>query len=526
MPTEVVDPSPAAWATGLGRRALAGGLTGASGLIISLVAGFLMTPYILGRIGPAAYGLFILVSSLVAYGGMLDLGVGGAVVKLVAEFRARRQLEEAGVLVATVVRVYMVLALSCIGITLAAAVLVPSIFNIPPSDAGTASLIVILMGSNLALAIFSTPTVSILVGLQRYDVHNVIGTMGVLLSAIGTVIVLALGGGVVGMVALGIPMTICMRLAGAWYIRRVAPEVALRWHGASRAMTRRVASLSAAIFATQVSAPLQKQTDEIVIGAFLTISSITPYALARKLSESAFQVTNQFVRVLLPIASGYDPVADIARLRELYVASTRATVAIFLSMAVALIVYGDLILSVWVGPDYSGAAPLVVILVAANLALVSAYPAGAILQGMGRFRVIAVSSLASGLFNLALSIMLVQWIGVTGVALGTLIPTVIEALAVVMPYTMRVLMVTPQTVVIRVWLPTLAPAALSAAVLLSLRTIFDLTSLLALLVASAFGVLVYFGSYFAFRVTAPERTSALDMVTHVVRRAARLRVER
>lgn len=516
--TEEPRPDDSWRGSAVGQRAFRGGLAGAIGLAASIVVTFAVTPYILDRIGPTGYGLFILVSSLVAYGAILDLGIGGALVKLIAEYRARGDEDAAKAVVATAVRLYAALALICLALAVAAAVVVPAAFHIPEDAAPAARLVVLLMGANLAVSIFATPAMSAMAGLQRYDIQNLIGTTGVITNALATVAVLALGGGVVGMVAVNIPITIAMRAASAWYVRRSASALALRWSGATMAMARRITSLSASIFAAQASGPLQKKTDEIVIAAFLVVSSVTPYALARKLSEVAHQVTRQFVKVLLPIASGLDARSEPRRLRELYVASTRATVAIFLSMALVLVVYPDLILTVWVGAEYASAASLVAILTIASVTLTSVYPAGSILQGMGRFRLVAISSIISGLTNLGLSIYLVQSVGVVGVALGTLIPTTIETMLVVTPYTMRLLGVSLHEALIRIWIPTAVAALPAVGLMWLLRSVFDLTMLPTLLVAALIGSGTYLVAYFAFPQTSPERAIVVGILRRIVRR--------
>jgi hypothetical protein len=55
----------------------------------------------------------------------------------------------------------------------------------------------------------------------------------------------------------------------------------------------------------QVSGQLRAKTDGIVIGAFLPIIAVTPYALAHKLSDIAQSLSSRFLKVLLPIASEF-----------------------------------------------------------------------------------------------------------------------------------------------------------------------------------------------------------------------------
>ena len=58
--------------------------------IATLATGFVMTPFMLHRLGADQFGLWVLVASVVAYGGLLDFGLSSAVVKYVARYRADR----------------------------------------------------------------------------------------------------------------------------------------------------------------------------------------------------------------------------------------------------------------------------------------------------------------------------------------------------------------------------------------------------------------------------------------------------
>jgi O-antigen/teichoic acid export membrane protein len=66
-----------------------------AGQVLVLAAWFALTPFIVHELGASEYGLWVLVASFVAYGDLLDLGVGTAVTKYVAEHRTRGESDEA-----------------------------------------------------------------------------------------------------------------------------------------------------------------------------------------------------------------------------------------------------------------------------------------------------------------------------------------------------------------------------------------------------------------------------------------------
>ena len=58
------------------------------GVLFSLVAGLLLSPYVIHHLGDERYGIWVLVFSLVDYYGLVDFGFRSAVVKYAAHFRA------------------------------------------------------------------------------------------------------------------------------------------------------------------------------------------------------------------------------------------------------------------------------------------------------------------------------------------------------------------------------------------------------------------------------------------------------
>ena len=100
--------------------------------------------------------------------------------------------------------------------------------------------------------------------------------------------------------------------------------------------------------------------------------------------------------------------------------------------------------------------------------------------------------------------------GITGVALGTFVPTVLEGL-VIMPYSMRLLhvgWVDPSSA--KRLFPRSCPSLPAVAVLYALQSAVQPHNWISLGVIAAMGGLAYVLVYFVFRATATER----EMVWH------------
>ena len=274
-----------------------------AGQVLVLATWFVLTPFVVHELGATKYGLWVLVASLVAYGDLLDLGVGGAVTKYVAELRPRGQSEEASALIATALWIYSGVGLLVIAASVPLTLVFPDLFHIAGPLRDDARWVVFLTGLALGVKLPAATAYAVLRGLQRFDLVNVISVCSTLVQAASTVAVLLLGWGVVGLAALVVPLTLLTQIPMQIVIRRVAPDLRLGWRGAHSRLVRTVASFSFALFVSNSAGVVKTKTDEIVIARALPLATVAPYSIARRLSELPTILTYQFVRVLLPLAS-------------------------------------------------------------------------------------------------------------------------------------------------------------------------------------------------------------------------------
>ena len=494
------------------RRLVSGTFYNYTTQIVTLAIGFFLTPFILNHLGAAQYGLWILVGSFVTYGQLLDLGITSAVIKYTPEFLARGETGQTQKLIATALQIYGGVGVLAILISVAIAPIFPTLFNVPADEQATATWVVLVMGIIVGIELPGLTVYSVLRGLQRHDLLNLLNITSTLLIALSTIVVLLLGGNLLAMLLLNLPIIVLMQVPAIIMVNRLVPGLKFTWRGANRQMVRQIVGFSSSIFVTQVGGRLQTRTDEFVISAVLPISAVTPYSIARRLSEISQTFTVQFMKVLMPLASELHAEADMERLRSLYKHSSRLALVLFLPFGIVLTMLAREVLTLWVGPAYAGYDYLVLILTLNGLVLMSQWPAGSLLQGIARHRLLAFTSLGSGLVNVVLSIILVQPFGLTGVALGSLIPTTLECFCFILPFSMRVIGISLLEMVREVFLPGLLPAVPTVIILYLLEQWLAPTSLLLTGVVAGCGVLIYLAGYLSLGASKSERQTCRNFV--------------
>ena len=499
------------------RQVLINTISNYAGKIITLGLWFFLTPFILNRIGESVYGMWVLVGSLASYGSLLDFGIANAITKYVAEYQARDQFDQARSLIATALCLFTIIGLVAIIIGVVFAVILPHLFNVPSDQRFTFSWLVFLSGIGMGLSLPCATPIAILRGIHRFDLINIISIIGMLLFAGLTVTVLQLGWGPLGMAAVNILVNLVMQVPTVWLIRRNAGGLHFGWSGAKRNDIKTVFRFSSALVVINLAGQFQNKTDEIVVGAFLPVSVVTPYSIAHRLSSLPQILTEQFMKVIMPLASKLHSEDDHERLRRLYLISTRLTLASFIPLGLGAAILAKSFLSAWVGKAYAPFAGLAALLIFASLFDTLMWPANAILQGMARHRLLAVSAIASGVVNMAISVALVRPFGLVGVALGTFIPTILECLCFVIPYSMKVIGIDLHTAMKDIFLPVIAPSISTGLFLVVLAYIVNPVAMLAIIAVGSLGLLVFAAVYLSIGASSQERHMFVELARNSLR---------
>jgi O-antigen/teichoic acid export membrane protein len=177
------------------------------------------------------------------------------------------------------------------------------------------------------------------------------------------------------------------------------------------------------------------QTDNVVIARILGARSVADYAVP-------FRLFN-FVNVLLVMLSGsmWPAYADaMARqdgswIRRSFKRVSIGGTAITLVATALLIIFGNRILALWVGPQIPASRALLIALGVQCVVYAYLQPINFLLIGIGRFKIQVICATVMAFVNLGLSIVLVKRYGIIGAVLGTVIA---QLLVQVIPLTIAV----------------------------------------------------------------------------------------
>ena len=478
---------------------------------LEMVVGVVMLPFNIAHLGQSAYGLWVLAASITAYFSMLDLGYGIAQVKFAAQYRARRDHRGLNEIVSTLFFFFTLVGLAAMAVGALLAFNLERLFNVTPDQADVGRKVLLIITAYVAVGFPFSVFGGIVNGFQRHFMNGSIAIATTIIVAVANVAVLLAGYGLVELVVTTTSIRMLAYIGYRLNAYRAFPALKIRPRFVKLARLREVTGFSAFILLIDIANKVNYSTDTIVIGAFMGTIAIAVWAVAGRLITTVQNMTSQLSGSLFPIIVDYATLDDGERLRRVFVQGTRITLAMVVPMAAGLVMLAEPLVQAWVGPDFRGSVPIIYVLAAAITVRVATSPASMLLKGAERHRLVAFVNLVMAVANLALSVVLVRWFGLMGVALGTLIPVVLGAGAVIFPAACRrVGMPLIKALGEAVW-PALWPVAPMVLMLAATRNLFG-ANLVYIALQSVVAGLVYALVFLLFAIRRDERRWYADKI--------------
>lgn len=390
----------------------------------------LLTPFVLKHLGDSRYGIWALVTGLTGYFGLLDMGFRAAVTQYLARYLATRDFARLNDTASTA---FVALA-GCAALAALTTAIVawcaPSIFSIPTDFVEESRLTILVVGCSVACQFVFFPFAAVFSASQRYDIASAIAVAVRLLAAGATVLILTSGYGLVALSAVAAISEIVGSLI-RWRLAYVLlPELQISLSRTSFRCAREITSYSVWAVLVTGGSQLITATDLIVIGLFLPVAAITPFALANGIIAQLGNLYAPIAGVFFPAMTQLDSRGDVGAMRDIYLAGSRMMFSLAVTAGLVSAACSNDFFHVWIGDEFSkssfAATSSIFSILLASLIITTGQRIGyQVLLGSRRMQTIATLLAIEGLANVSLSIILIHFIGLFGVALGTLLPAIV-----------------------------------------------------------------------------------------------------
>lgn len=424
------------------------------GTIATMAVGLFLSPFIIHRLGNVAYGVWVLAIGVMAYLGLLDLGMQSAVLRFVSKGHTQNDHQGASEAISAALWVRLQISALILVLSAGLAAVFPLIFKVPAELAGDARKAILLTGVKMAITMSIGVVAGVLSALNRYDLQNYLSIVQTAVRVIGVVAVLRTGHGIVAIAVCELIAVLIYNALLVWVAHRLYPQLQILLNRPKIETLKRIWTYSFYAFLTTVAIQLIYQTDYIVVGKFVSVAAVTYYAIGYSLCSYTSQAINSMGATFVPAASTYEAAGDTNSLLMLYRNGTRATLAVSLPILITLMVRGRSFIGLWMGPQYSHSSGTVLIILCSTFLFVFANrTAQAIAFGVEKHKMGAIWAIGEGVVNLSLSIVLARRYGIYGVAIGTAIPSLLVNVVMWPGYISKLVGLSYSEVVWKVWAP-------------------------------------------------------------------------
>lgn len=388
------------------------------GVSVNLAIGILLMPIIIRKLGVQQYGLWVLLFSLIDYVRVLDFGFRAAVVNGCARFRARADWPGVNRVMATAVAYFAAIGLTC---ALSAVIIREPLIgtlDIPAAQHAQAAMLVVLIAVAVAIRLMMSPLTGMLEAFERFDLVNRGYIGAVLFRSTASLVLLFMGYGLLEM-AWAVLLAQGGEAVYAWRkVLAVLPQLRLSPRLIRRETLSglfrygRYSAVIAAANLVTINAPLT------LLGSLRTAAEVAYFALPFRLLMYSAEGLAKVSDVTSSVTAGFDERGEKHRVWTLAVLTNRHCFALFMPLAIFLVVFGTPLLRLWVNPDvaeHSGRL-LPVITLGFLFAISGQYNAGAVLIGQGKHAVYAYGALVEAVATIGLLFAFVPSFGTTGAA--------------------------------------------------------------------------------------------------------------
>lgn len=397
-----------------------------------MAVSFIMMPIFIDGLGDKWYGVWTIVSGFIGVYFIFDLGVTSAVSRYISKYVGKDEPDNVNTTINTALAIFI-----GIGALVTVLTLVISLFSArfaaDPSETEVIRMLILLTGISVALEFPFNAFAGIPEAHARYDLLTYIRIVTLLLGAVANYFLIINGFGVIAIAVVGF---ITSRLSNIGYFllaRHLFPLLRLSPSLVSRAHFNELFHFSKWSFAVEMAANLPYRLNTMVIGYFLSAAWVTHYVVGQRLVEYANRFLFQATNMMTPVFTQYHAKGDMRNLQDKLVLMVRLNAFLGMLAIGGLITFADLFIRRWVGEGYPDSYTIVCVRIFGLIGVFIFSSVNNVLYAINRHSLIAKVSVFDGLITFVGAVVLVQSMGIVGVAVAATIPALIGR-ALVLPY--------------------------------------------------------------------------------------------
>ena len=245
--------------------------------VILVIITLITTPILLKELGNEGFGIITLLLALLGFGGLLDLGFGQSLVRLLSSADLKNKQPH----YSTAARIFLLLGLAgTLIILLISDTIISFIMGSGDGSVRVEKLLIVIIAFSLPIKMISALFSSILYAEEMMHSDNVAQTLANIFR-FTLLAVLALAETSLSVVAFAIPSSIILSvLIQLFYLKKLSWLNIWSIQEFSMASARELSQTASGLFVSRASGELALNADKLIITTILGVGALAPYTIA------------------------------------------------------------------------------------------------------------------------------------------------------------------------------------------------------------------------------------------------------
>ena len=326
-------------------------------LFLGTIIQILYTPIMLRLLGKSEYGLYILANSVIGYLGVLDFGLGNAIVRYTAKYRALNDKDGEYNLNGMLIIVYSIIAIVVI---VAGVIIVNNTDNIFSSslsvkELNTMKILIMIMVLNMAISLPFGIFAGIVTAYEKFTFQKILGIIRSIINPFIMLPILFMGYKSVGMIVATTFINILYISINVYYCFKIL-KIKIKFNNIELVLFKEIFGYSFFIFLNVIVDKIYWGTDQLILGVVSGTTMVSIYSIGSQINSYYMQFSTAIVGVFLPRVTQLitKKVTD-NEISDLFIKIGRIQYFILAFIMCGFILVGEEFINIWAGDGYESA---------------------------------------------------------------------------------------------------------------------------------------------------------------------------
>ena len=396
-------------------------------IIVNTLIQLLYTPLLIRMLGQSEYGLYSLVSSVIGYLAVLDLGFGNAIIVYTSKYKAEGKIEEEKKMHGMFKIIFVIIGVIAGLLGLLLFFNVDNMFGktMTSIELEKTKIMMLILSINLILTFSFSIYSSIISAYEKFVFQKIIALLNSLLKPVIMIPLLFIGFKSIALCVVITIVNIFVLISNYLYCKKRL-KISTKFLGFDKAIFKVIFGYSIWIFLGVVVDKVNWSVDNFILGAVSGTIAVSIYSIAATINNLFINLSTAVSSVLLPKMSKLVAQnASSEKLTNEMIKVGRIQYYIIFLMCSGLILFGKEFVKLWAGPGFEESYYVALLLIIPVCVPLIQNLGLSIMQAMNKFKFKSISTFIMAIINVIISYFFAKKWGATGAALGTCISLII-----------------------------------------------------------------------------------------------------